>query len=74
MDDDYEPVLYWESAYAIALTLIEHYPERSPEDVGLEELSELVLALPTFRDDPAFVTERILLDLQCAWYEEMTAL
>lgn len=74
MDDDYEPVLYWESAYAIALALIEHYPERSPEDVGLEELSELVLALPTFRDDPVFVTERILLDLQCAWYEEMTAL
>jgi FeS assembly protein IscX len=66
------PALYWDSTYAIALALIEHYPDKLPEDVGLNELAELVEALPGFRDDPALVNERILLDIQITWYEEAT--
>lgn len=62
--------LYWESTYAITVALQTQYPERSPEDVGLEELAQLVEALPGFADDPAMVTERILLDIQTVWYEE----
>jgi FeS assembly protein IscX len=50
------------------------YPERNPEDVGLDELAQLVEALPGFADDPAMVTERILLDIQIVWYEEATNL
>ncbi|GJM40286.1 MAG: hypothetical protein DHS20C20_05680 [Ardenticatenaceae bacterium] len=66
--------LYWESTYAITVALMAHYPARSPEDVGLEELAQLVESLPGFDDDPAMVTERILLDIQTVWYEEATAL
>jgi FeS assembly protein IscX len=64
--------LYWDSTYAIALALMAEYPERKPDDVGLVELAAIVQALPEFADDPALVTERILLDIQTVWYEEMT--
>ncbi len=62
--------LYWDSTYAIAMTLLEIYPSTHPEQVGLLELADLVSALPNFCDDPAFATERILLDIQNVWYEE----
>lgn len=72
--DGYVPELYWESTYAIGMALIAHHPERSPEEVGLQELAELVEALPGFKDDPAMVTERMLLDIQIVWFEEASNL
>lgn len=66
--------LYWESTYAIALALIQHHPDLDPEDVGLGEMAELIENLPGFSDDPALATERILLDIQIVWYEEITNL
>jgi FeS assembly protein IscX len=71
---DYQPELYWDATYAIVLALMAHYPHYHPEDVGLHQLSELILALPGFKDDPAIVTERILLDIQTIWYEESITL
>ncbi len=68
------PELYWEATYAIAMALIEHCPNRNPENVGLTELAHLVQSLPGFSDDPALVTEQILLDIQTVWYEEATSL
>ncbi len=64
--------LYWDATYAVALALIEQYPEVHPENVGLVELAQMVESLPNFVDDPALVTERILLDIQITWYEEAT--
>lgn len=66
--------LFWDSTYAIALALIEHHPDLDPEDVGLQEMAELIENLPGFSDDPALATERILLDIQIVWYEEITNL
>lgn len=71
---DQLPELYWDATYAIAMTLIETHPQRSPENIGLLELATLVESLPGFCDDPALVTERILLDIQTVWYEEATSL
>lgn len=68
----YQPELYWDSTYAIVVSLIERYPDRDPDDVGLAELEMLVLALPGFQDDPALVTEQFLLDILTVWYEEAT--
>ena len=68
------PELYWDSTYAIAIALMEHYPQSDPEDVGLNQLAEFIVALPGFSDDPAMVTERILADIQIVWYEEATKL
>ena len=68
------PELYWESTYAISVALMEAYPDRHPEDVGLQELAALVESLAGFNDDPAMVTERILLDILNVWYEEASNL
>jgi FeS assembly protein IscX len=67
-----ESELYWDATYAIAIALIEHHPEVRPDGVGLEELARMVKSLPNFKDDPAMVNERILLDIQITWYEEAT--
>lgn len=68
------PELYWESTYAIAMTLLQVHADLDPETVGLHELASLVQALPGFQDDPAIVTTQTLLDIQNVWYEEMTSL
>ena len=67
-----ESELYWDTTYAVALALMETYPDLQPESVGLDELARMVERLPNFVDDPAMVTERILLDIQITWYEEAT--
>ncbi|MCI0399524.1 MAG: Fe-S cluster assembly protein IscX [Chloroflexi bacterium] len=74
MVEDEGPALYWDSPYAIALALMAHHPNLNPEEVGLNELADLVEALPSFMDDPALANERILLDIQIVWYEEMIGL
>jgi len=71
---DTERELYWDSAYAIALALIDHFPDKNPEDVGLVELSRMVENLPGFADDSRLATERMLLDIQISWYEELNSL
>lgn len=65
--------LFWDSPYAIVVTLLEHYPDKNPTDIGLDELADLVEQLPGFSDDPALVNERFLLDIQSMWYEEKHA-
>ncbi len=72
MSEDYQPALYWDSAYAIAITLIENHPTIDPVHIGLYELADMVEALPGFSDDPALANDRILLDIMNCWYEEMT--
>ena len=66
--------LYWESTYAIAMSLMEKYPDSRPEEVGLAQLTEMIIMLPGFADDPSMVTERILLDIQIVWFEEALTL
>jgi FeS assembly protein IscX len=62
--------LYWDATYAIAVALMEYYPKYNPEEMGLNEIADLVVTLPGFQDDPTMVTEQILLDIQTVWYEE----
>lgn len=66
--------LYWESSYGIVLALMQHHPDRDPEQTGLHEMLELIEALPGFDDDPSIVTERILKDIQITWFEEKSSL
>jgi FeS assembly protein IscX len=65
-----EPELFWDSTFAIVVSLLEHYPDRQPLDVGLEELATMVESLPGFRDEPGMATEQFLLDILTVWYEE----
>jgi FeS assembly protein IscX len=71
---DQNPELYWEATYAIVMALIEHFPAHNPEDVGLNELAQIVQSLPGFNDEPGLETKQILLDIQTVWYEEATSL
>jgi FeS assembly protein IscX len=71
-DNAAAPELYWDSTYAIVMALIQRRPDLAPADIGLLELAAVIQTLPGFRDDPALVTERILLDIQGVWYEETT--
>lgn len=63
--------LFWDATYAIAVELMDQYPGRDPGRIGLHELAGMVISLPGFADDPALVTERILLDIQITWFEEV---
>jgi len=74
MSDEFRPALYWDSAYAIAISLIDIHPNLDPNNVGLSELADLVESLPGFIDDPELVNERLLLDIINSWYEEITGL
>lgn len=65
-----DPELFWDATYAIAMALLDTHPDTSPVDVGLSELAEMIQNLPGFADDPAMVTERMLIDIQLVWFEE----
>ena len=66
--------LFWDATYAISMALMEEYPTIDIESVGLQQLTDMILTLPTFYDDPRLVTNQILLDIQTIWYEEATTL
>lgn len=70
-----QPVLelYWDATYAIVVTLIDEHPDLDPINLGLEEIATVIEQLPGFADDPSFATDRILLDIQTTWYEELHA-
>lgn len=64
--------LYWDSSYEIVLTLMETYPNIDIEDVGIQQLKQMILDLPNFADDPVFVNDSILNAILREWYEEST--
>ncbi len=49
---------------------MEHHPHLSPEEVGFNQLTDLIIHLPGFSDDPALANERLLEDILITWYEE----
>ena len=65
--------LTWEAPYAIALALMEIHPELNVEDLGYEQLLELVIALPNFNDDPELANDGLLDGILREWYEEVSS-
>ena len=63
--------LRWTDSLEIALDLIEQHPEVDPLTLHFTELSNWVLALERFDDDPAHCGERVLEAIQLAWIAEM---
>lgn len=62
--------LYWDSTYEIVLNLIGVYPQLNPDQVGIQQLLEMILALPNFADEPVLANEDLLVDILRVWYEE----
>ncbi|MCY3832443.1 MAG: Fe-S cluster assembly protein IscX [Chloroflexi bacterium] len=65
--------LYWDATYEIVLALMDAYPDIELEDLGLRELSQRIVDLPDFADDPTLVNDAILREILRDWYEEMGA-
>lgn len=63
--------LYWDSSYAIVLSLMEAHPGVDVETVGVEQLFQWIIALPDFRDDPGLANDGMLTDILREWYEEV---
>lgn len=60
----------WRDADEIALDLVERHPVTDPMTLSFAELKRLVLELPTFQDDPDAGTDKVLENIQAAWYDE----
>lgn len=66
-------VLNWESSYAIVLSLMESYPDLDLDCLGIEQLRQMIIALPSFADDPGLANDEILNEILRVWYEEANA-
>lgn len=64
--------LTWDASFEIALRLMEVYKDVDVETVGMEQLREMIIALPDFADDPALANDAILKDILREWYEEVS--
>ena len=62
----------WDAPYAIALALIKNHPDLNVEDIGYEQLFELVISLPDFNDDPELGNRGLLDGIIREWYEEVS--
>jgi FeS assembly protein IscX len=65
-----EQSLTWDAIYEIALALKAAHLENDLEEMSLEHIFELVLALPNFQDHPELANDEILMAIYQEWYEE----
>jgi len=61
----------WTDSLDIALDLIDKYPDVDPKNIRFTELSEWVMGLENFEDQPEHCGERILEAIQMCWIDEM---
>lgn len=62
--------LTWKDYEEIAWALLDQFPDQDPLKLSFPKLHGLVLALPNFDDRPEASNEKILENIQMAWYEE----
>jgi FeS assembly protein IscX len=62
--------LTWKDAEEIAWALRDKYPDQDPLKLSFPKLHQMVLGLEDFDDDPNASNEKILENIQMAWYEE----
>lgn len=65
-----EKPLYWDASYEIVMALMETYPTIELDNIGTQQLYQMIIELPNFEDDPALVNDGILNDILREWYEE----
>ena len=62
--------LTWKDHEEIAWALIDKFPDQDPLRLSFPKLHALVCALAEFGDKPEASNEKILENIQMAWYEE----
>ena len=60
----------WQDVEDLARDLARRNPDTDPLRLQPGELQALVVALPTFADNPAAATPDLLEAIQAAWYDE----
>jgi FeS assembly protein IscX len=63
--------IYWDSTYEIVLSLKDLHPDADLDAIGLQQLNQLIVALPDFADDPELANDGILTEILREWYEEI---
>jgi FeS assembly protein IscX len=62
--------LTWKDHEEIAWALIDKFPDQDPLRLSFPKLHKMVLELEGFSDKPDASNEKILENIQMAWYEE----
>jgi FeS assembly protein IscX len=62
--------LTWDATYELVLALEAAHPDCDLERLGYAQLTEWIVALPDFADDPGLVNDHILRDILREWYEK----
>lgn len=62
--------LTWKDSEEIAWALADKLPDQDPLRLSFPKLHKLVCELEDFADDPNASNEKILENIQMAWYEE----
>jgi FeS assembly protein IscX len=62
--------LTWKDHEEIAWALMDKFPDQDPLKLSFPKLHQMVLELEGFGDKPGSSNEKILENIQMAWYEE----
>ena len=62
--------LTWKDSDEIAWALMDAYPDQDPLRLSFPKLHRMVCDLEGFSDKPESSNEKILENIQMAWYEE----
>lgn len=62
--------LTWKDSEEIAWALLDKFPDQAPLKLSFPKLHQMVCGLEDFADDPKASNEKILENIQMAWYEE----
>ena len=62
--------LTWKDHEEIAWALMDQFPDQDPLKLSFPKLHAMVCALEEFGDKPEASNEKILENIQMAWYEE----
>jgi FeS assembly protein IscX len=62
--------LTWRDVDGLARELAERFPGEDPLSIDLRRLHDMILGLPSFKDEPGAATDEQLETILAAWYEE----
>ena len=62
--------LTWKDSEEIAWALLDQFPDQDPLKLSFPKLHKMVCELEDFTDSPEGSNEKILENIQMAWFEE----
>ena len=62
--------LTWKDSEEIAWALMDKFPDQDPLKLSFPKLHQMICALDEFGDQPEGSNEKILENIQMAWFEE----